>query len=1011
MRNLLRNALLLLGFMFLIGAEQQPKAKSPAQQKALTDDRFVFQRLPNGVEHWAVKSQAPNALPAFFQIIENLANVIFGDDKLPFRRTVVFLVGVPEYARLTPSLPFVANDLEDLRAYFLNQGGADEVYVVKGSVATASLVNNYMGHLFRYTLQPDDRLVFYFAGHGTEGGTTGYMQFYNAVPDNLVTDVLKISDVREWSRNIPARHVLFLIDSCYSGLGVTSRATLGDQRKQVISTLSRNGSRTIITAGFGNQKTYETASKGGGGNGVFTRSLLQSLTSGSGEGFLTINEVFANLERRVASWATTNNVKVSPKRWALDEEEFPGTFIFVNPNSVALKKSLDEYRPYLDARARSAESQENIDLTDVVRAQNLREQGVLAFQRGNLAEASGLLGKALDERIRISPISLPVAESLSDLGKLALDEGSLDRAENYFRESIEIARKLAPEGYHTAEALNGIGSLALKRGDLDNAESFFKEALEIASRMPRSLLFAETLQNLGRVALRKGNLHDAEKYLGRALSIVEEQAPKSRLETSLHQDAFVLFRELNKIELIPHEAEAAVASFESEFSRVGGTLVDKAMFRSRQHEFASTYIWFLAEQRRFSSALSLLDGLQSRILAERIMEGAGYIPQSALRNPAPRPFLEPTTALIAFKVREDGVLILVDALEGTSATFVPCERIRLQFLVGRVSESLKNGGSRSVTRRGVGSNPIGHRISIEAKELYDILIGPVEDRIEDSERLAIITDGPLDLLAFPALVRRLAKTPEGRNQYFVEWKPHFKIPSYSVLRQMRERRASNETHPISLLAMGPGYFCTRARAADSLQMRGRLEFPPLPWADAEVKEISKFFPEGRLYLGKLATKEAFLKYAPDSRYIHIGAHSIADSVDPLKSLLAFTVTDCERPEEDFLYAAEIAEKLDVRADLVTLASCESGLGISVPAEGVMGLAWAFLAAGARSVVASMWSVEDKATRDLMVDFYSRLRVGESKLEALRRAQINMIQSKAFSSPYYWAGFELYGDWK
>lgn len=1008
-RSLLRSAILLLGFTFLVGAEQ-PRPKPSGQSKGLKET-FVFQRLSDGVERWAVKPQTPNALPAFYQAIENMTDVIFGKEKLPFRRTIVFLAGLPEYAHLRPPLPFVNNDLDDLRAYFLNQGGADEVYIAKGRVATASLVGNYMGNFFRKRLQPDDRLVFYFAGHGIDGGTTGYIQLYNAVPDDLATDVIKISDVREWSRIIPARHVLFLFDSCYSGLGIASRATLGDERRQVISTLSGNGSRTIITAGFGNQKTYEAASKDGGGNGVFTRSLLKALTRGDGEGFLTINEVFANLERGVASWATTNNVKVSPKRWALDEEDFPGTFIFVNPNAVALKKSIDEYRPYLGARSRSGGGQENINLADVVHSQNLREQGMLAFQRGNLAEASGFLGKALEDRIRISPVSLPVAESLTDLGKLALDEGSLDRAEDYFAKSIEIARKVAPEGHHAAEALNGIGSVALKKGNLNNAESFFKEALAIVGRTPQSLIFAETLQNLGRVALKKGNLKEAEEYLVQALSIVEGQAPNSRLETILHQDAFTLFRALNDIEKISHEAEAAISSFESEFHRAGGTLVDKAVFRSRQHEFASTYINLLIEQRKFSSALSMLDGLQARILIERIMEGSHFSSQSALGNSTPRAVLEPTTALIAFNVRDDGVLILVDTLEGTSAAFSPCERNRLRSLVEHVNQALTISGSRSGIRGAERLSPTGQNISIAAKELYNILIAPVEDRLEDSERLAVITDGPLDLLAFSALVRRLARSTEDRNQYFVEWKPYFKIPSYSALRQMRERRARSEAHLISLLAMGPGYYCRSAPAADPPQMRGRLDFPSLPWADAEAREISSFFPESRLYVGKFATKEAFLKYAPDSRYIHVGAHSIADSVNPLRSLLAFTVADCERPEDDLLYASEIAENINVRADLVTLASCESGLGISVPAEGAMGLTWALLAAGAKSVVASMWPVEDEATRDLMVSFYSRLKAGDNKLEALRGAQINMIQSKAFSSPYYWAGFELYGDWK
>lgn len=979
--------------IYSAGAEQpRPAALLKIQPNV------VFRRLPDGVESWAVKTQALATLPAFYRAIENLADVVFGKQTLPFRRTVVFLVGIPEYPSLSPSLPFVRNDLEDLRTYFLNQGGADEVYVASGKTATAALVESYMVNVFRKRLAPNDRLIFYFAGHGIDGGgTTGYIQLYNARPDDLATDVLRISDVREWSRLIAAKHVLFLFDSCSSGLGVTSRATLGDQRQQIINTLSNRGSRTVITAGLGNQKTFEirSAKDANRGNGVFTRAFLDALSNNRGEGFLTINEVFADLERRVAYFASSNNQSVSPKLWTLDEDEFPGTFIFLNSNAEAVKKSMHDYRPYLNIKSQSKDIQQSDISLEVLRAQNFREQGILALQRGNLAAASSHLGKAFEIRSRFAPLSLLVAESLADLGKVALNEGAIGQAMMYFQKSLQIAWRNAPEGQHSAEALNGLGLAYLQRGELDTAELTFKKALTIfTSIAPRSLDCAEVQQHLGKIALRKGNLKEAEEYFSRALAVVEEQASRSRLETELHENNFELFSTMNRAGQMFREAEAATLSFESEFSRAGGSLIDRATFRRRQHDFTLSYIGQLAGNDQTSLAFSLLGESRGRILAEAILDKTSQTVPSArtLRKEVLSDSLEPDTAIVAYSVMEDKILIQVHTELRSSAKFVSCPRNRLNALIDALRQA--HSSNRPAPRNARG------------QELYNLLIRPVEEIIKDSKRLAIISDGPLDFLPFSLLMRG-ATSPSERPGYLVEWKPYFRITSLYVWSRLKEREEIG-AYPVSLLAFAPAYECGAGNDAESSNV---LYFPNLPWAKVEARMISSFFSGSQLHLGHHATKEAFMAHAPDSRYIHIGGHGITDYVNPLGSKLVFSTEHCERPEKGMLSAAEIIERLNLKADLVTLANCQTGLGVSVPAEGIMGLTWAFLAAGSRSVMASMWNVDDAATSELMRNFYSRLKNGESKMESLSGAQKLMMRDPRFSSPHYWAGFELYGDWR
>ena len=101
----------------------------------------------------------------------------------------------------------------------------------------------------------------------------------------------------------------------------------------------------------------------------------------------------------------------------------------------------------------------------------------------------------------------------------------------------------------------------------------------------------------------------------------------------------------------------------------------------------------------------------------------------------------------------------------------------------------------------------------------------------------------------------------------------------------------------------------------------------------------------------------------------------------------------------------------IDADLVTLSACDTGLGKILGGEGMMGLTRAFQYAGARSVLASLWSVGDRSTGELMKRFYGYLKAGQSKAEALRSAQLDLLRGSEFSHPFHWAGFELVGDWR
>jgi CHAT domain-containing protein len=164
--------------------------------------------------------------------------------------------------------------------------------------------------------------------------------------------------------------------------------------------------------------------------------------------------------------------------------------------------------------------------------------------------------------------------------------------------------------------------------------------------------------------------------------------------------------------------------------------------------------------------------------------------------------------------------------------------------------------------------------------------------------------------------------------------------------------------------------------------------------------------------GLAATRRAFLDPSIGAyRDIHVATHTFLNLQYPEQSGLMLSLVDRKgRPQEGFVRVGDIYA-LKLSADLIVLSSCDSGLGRDLSSEGIIGLPRAFLRAGARSVVATLWKVDDAATADFMKKFYSHFSRGETPASALRKAQLQMQRQTNWSEPYYWAAFVIQGDYK
>jgi CHAT domain-containing protein len=288
----------------------------------------------------------------------------------------------------------------------------------------------------------------------------------------------------------------------------------------------------------------------------------------------------------------------------------------------------------------------------------------------------------------------------------------------------------------------------------------------------------------------------------------------------------------------------------------------------------------------------------------------------------------------------------------------------------------------------------------------------VADRIARADRLLILADGPLHQVPFAALAD---PTSPGQNRYLVQAKPVFTAASATVFAGIRKQREPQRK--ARLLAFGdPDYRASGSGAASlvrSLRERG-LELSPLPGSRAEVETLKGLYPVGaRIYVGSEAREERARGAGSEPSLLHFASHALADEASPLDSSLVLTLPASWKPGQPngLLQAWEILEQVRIDADLVTLSACGTALGQEISGEGMIGLTRAFQYAGARSVLASLWSVNDLSTADLMGRFYRRLREGESKDVALRAAQVEMLGSAQFSHPALWAAFQLSGDWK
>ena len=200
------------------------------------------------------------------------------------------------------------------------------------------------------------------------------------------------------------------------------------------------------------------------------------------------------------------------------------------------------------------------------------------------------------------------------------------------------------------------------------------------------------------------------------------------------------------------------------------------------------------------------------------------------------------------------------------------------------------------------------------------------------------------------------------------------------------------------------------RAARNSPELSGIELHNLPQTREEVEEIGRIFAKDAVVLlGKEATETAFKREPLDQfRVLHLAVHGFADTQYPERSALVLGI-DPTSADDGLLQAREII-RLRLNAELTTLSACDSGVGLLLGEEGISNLVEAFLVAGSKSVVASLWGADDTFASALMEEFYRHLARGDDLGHALQNAKLDLLARYGEqTSPFYWAGFVIVGE--
>lgn len=699
-----------------------------------------------------------------------------------------------------------------------------------------------------------------------------------------------------------------------------------------------------------------------------------------------------------------------------------------------------------DSYQQALEIEQKLDPGSLLVAETLDQLGELAQEREDLKGAREYLDRAYAIQKKLNPGGLDASESLNHLGEMARLRGELDEAEQYHREALAIREKLASGTLNHAESLVGLAKVMQQKQQPEAAARLFEQALDaLESQTARLGGLDETRSNF-----RARHTSYYEEYLELLISL-------KKPETAFHVSERSRARSL---------LETLAAAHVHVRKGIDPELLKQERFlQQRINTQSSRRIQAVAGQHTEGQVTSLNKQIEDLLAQYKDVEE-----QIRLHNPdyaaltQPQPLsakeiqtqlLDPDTSLLEYSLGEKRSYVFALTTDSLSVYELP-KRSAIEELARHVHKLLGTksrpiAGETGKARQDRMEADSEYRKSVAA--LSQMILEPVTGELK-GKRILVVADGALQYVPFAALpVPNMALRNATDEVLLVAEHEVINLPSASVLAILR-RETVRSAHPKTVAVLADPVFdsrdarvkgahkssgkpaaahkaevlqpmlsedsltreqLTRSMADVGFESSGEYPLRRLAFSRREAKAILSVIPaaQGMEALDfKASRATATSPELSQYQIIHFATHGLLDNEHPeLSGLVLSLVNEQGRPQNGFLQLQDIYN-LNLSSDMVVLSACETGLGKEIKSEGLLGLTRGFMYAGARRVVASLWSVDDAATAELMARFYKAMEKDDMRPPAaLRQAQIEMSRQERWKDPYYWAGFIIQGEWK
>jgi CHAT domain-containing protein/tetratricopeptide (TPR) repeat protein len=687
-----------------------------------------------------------------------------------------------------------------------------------------------------------------------------------------------------------------------------------------------------------------------------------------------------------------------------------------------------------------------------------------AALQGEYEKADRLYRRALTiQETSLGPAHPAVGTTLNRLGQLALDSGrpAADAEAFFQRARVTIEKAIGPDSPGVANALSGLATLEERRGGLAEAERYYQQALAVQEKVygPVHPAVAQSLERLAALGQPGGDVTRPVALLSRAYDIREQYLDHNLVAGSERQKLAYLNlfaqdidRAVSLHAAAPANADALRLAFTTVLRRKGraidATSDNVALVRANASP---------VDAALFDRLLAVRSQLATVTLRGPSGPAAVYRMQlTLLRGELDR--LEADIGARSAEFRAQGRPVTLDSVQAA----VPEQAALIEFVsyrprgAGRETADAPHyaayvlahhgepqwmdlGEASAIDRQVSGwrralANPSRADAARLARALDARVMQPVRGLIGNARLLLISPDGQLNLMPFAALV-------DEQRHYLVErYTISYLTSGRDLLRLQIPRESRSRPVIVSAPAFGEPALAP-ARTAANGASRARVDdsqifFGPLPGAAGEVRALKALLPDATVLSGREAS-EAALRRLAGPRILHIATHGFfldggnagsppaadlqgtrlgkwaAWTENPLlRSGLALAGANQGRiGEDDGVLTAFEAAGLDLwGTKLVVLAACDTGVGEVRNGDGVYGLRRALVLAGSESQMMSLWPVNDRSTRDLMIAYYSRLARSVGRADALRQAQLQLMRESPRRHPYYWASFISSGEW-